>query len=53
MALPGSLGTATGTPMLAATLAALGPIGIVVFAAPFCAISIALHAWQAVRRARY
>ncbi len=48
----GNLGTTSGTPMLAAMLAALGPVAIVVFAVPFCALGIALHAWQAARRAR-
>ena len=48
----GNLGTTTGTPVLAAMLAARGPIAIVVFAAPFCVAGIVLHAWQAIRRNR-
>ena len=48
----GNLGTTTGTPILAAMLAALGPMAIVVFAVPFCALGIILHGWQATRRAR-
>ena len=48
----GNLGTTSGTPMLAAMLAALGPIAVVVFAVPFCVLGIALHAWQASRRDR-
>ena len=46
----GNLGTTTGTPILAAMLAALGPLAIVVFAAPFCVAGIVLHLWQAARR---
>ena len=46
----GNLGTTSGTPMLAALLPLFGPIGIVVFAVPFCALGIALHQWQARRR---
>jgi MFS family permease len=48
----GNLGTTTGTPLLAALIAAIGPPGVLVFALPLCAIGIALHAWQAGRRAR-
>jgi MFS transporter, DHA1 family, inner membrane transport protein len=48
----GNLGTTTGTPVLAAMLAAIGPAAIVVFAAPFCVAGILLHAWQAIRRSR-
>jgi DHA1 family inner membrane transport protein len=48
----GNLGTTSGTPLLAAMLAAMGPVAVVVFAAPFCVLGILLHAWQAARRAR-
>ncbi|MGQ0567898.1 MAG: MFS transporter [Gemmobacter sp.] len=49
----GNLGTTTGTPLLAAMMAAFGPFAVVVFAVPFCMLGIVLHSWQAARRARY
>lgn len=49
----GNLGTTTGTPLLAAMVAAMGPAGFAVFAAPLCLGGIAMHAWQARRRARH
>jgi len=47
----GNLGTTTGTPILAVMLTALGPVAVVVFAVPLCLCGIAVHAWQARRRA--
>lgn len=46
----GNLGTASGTPILAAMIAGLGVEGVVLFVAPFCAAGIAMHAWMARRR---
>lgn len=46
----GNLGTASGTPILAALIAHLGPAGVVAFTAPFCAAGIAIHAWMKARR---
>jgi DHA1 family inner membrane transport protein len=46
----GNLGTATGTPILAALIAGLGVNGTVVFVAPACLAGIAMHAWMAARR---
>lgn len=48
----GNLGTTSGTPLLAALIAAFGPAGVIGFAAPLCLAGIAIHAWQARRRAR-
>jgi DHA1 family inner membrane transport protein len=48
----GNLGTTTGTPVLAALLAAAGPPGWALAAAFLCGAGIGLHAWQAARRAR-
>ncbi len=47
----GNLGTASGTPILAALIAALGWRGVVVFLAPVCLAGIAIHRWMALRRA--
>jgi predicted MFS family arabinose efflux permease len=46
----GNLGTTTGTPVLAALLAASGPTGLAVAATLLCALGIALHALQSRRR---
>jgi predicted MFS family arabinose efflux permease len=46
----GNVGTTTGTPTLAALVAALGPVGVVVFALPLCLAGIAMHHWLARRR---
>lgn len=46
----GNLGTVTGTPLLAAMLAAQGPAAIATFALPLCLGGIAMHAWLAARR---
>ncbi|WP_127900811.1 MFS transporter [Solirhodobacter olei] len=48
----GNLGTASGTPILAALIAGLGINGAVVFVAPLCVAGIAMHAWMAARRRR-
>lgn len=46
----GNLGTVTGTPVLAALLAALGPGAVPAFAGLLCAGGIAVHLWLAARR---
>jgi hypothetical protein len=46
----GNLGTTTGTPVLAALLAASGPPGLALAAIALCALGIALHQLQAGRR---
>ena len=46
----GNLGTTTGTPVLAALLAATGPSGLALAATVLCALGIALHQLQAGRR---
>ncbi len=46
----GNLGTATGTPVLAAVLAAMGPVALVVLAVLFCGIGITVHSLQIRRR---
>jgi predicted MFS family arabinose efflux permease len=46
----GNLGTTTGTPVLAALLAASGPTGLAVAATLLCALGIALHGLQSRRR---
>jgi MFS transporter, DHA1 family, inner membrane transport protein len=46
----GNLGTTTGTPVLAALLAAAGPPGLALAATALCAIGIAVHQLQASRR---
>ena len=46
----GNLGTTTGTPVLAALLAASGPAGLVLAASLLCALGILLHSFQARRR---
>jgi predicted MFS family arabinose efflux permease len=48
----GNLGTTTGTPVLAALLASVGPTGLTVAAVLLCALGIAVHAWQKARRDR-
>jgi predicted MFS family arabinose efflux permease len=48
----GNLGTTTGTPVLAALLAASGPAGLTSAAVLLCAIGIAVHALQRARRQR-
>jgi MFS transporter, DHA1 family, inner membrane transport protein len=47
----GNLGTTTGTPVLAALLASAGPSGLAVAAVTLCALGIAVHRFQARRRA--
>lgn len=46
----GNLGTTTGTPVLAAAMAALGAGAMVVVALVLCAVGISLHSLQARRR---
>jgi len=46
----GNLGTTTGTPVLAALLAAAGPGGLAAAAVVLCGIGIAVHALQGWRR---
>lgn len=47
----GNLGTVTGTPLLAAILAAGGGgMAVFVFCLPFCVAGIVLHRWQSARR---
>lgn len=46
----GNLGTATGTPILAAKIGSGGIGGIFWFAAPLCLCGIAAHGWLALRR---
>jgi MFS transporter, DHA1 family, inner membrane transport protein len=46
----GNLGTTTGTPVLAALLAAVGAPGLALAATALCALGIAAHSWQAQRR---
>jgi predicted MFS family arabinose efflux permease len=46
----GNLGTTTGTPILAALLAATGPAGLTAAAVILCAVGIAIHALQQSRR---
>ncbi|MFN3280094.1 MAG: MFS transporter [Tabrizicola sp.] len=48
----GNLGTTTGTPVLAALLAAAGPSGLALAAILLCGAGIAVHALQKARRAR-
>jgi MFS family permease len=48
----GNLGTTTGTPVLAALLAASGPSALALAAVALCAAGIAVHALQRARRAR-
>jgi nitrate/nitrite transporter NarK len=48
----GNLGTTTGTPILGALVAGLGPWGLAAMALPACAAGIAVHAWMARRRRR-
>jgi MFS transporter, DHA1 family, inner membrane transport protein len=48
----GNLGTTTGTPVLAALLAAAGPPGLALAATMLCALGIAVHQLQARRRLR-
>ena len=48
----GNLGTTTGTPVLAALLAASGPSGLAVAAIALCAVGIGLHSLQSRRRQR-
>ena len=52
MAQLGNLGTASGTPILAAMIAAGGIGGVFWFAAPLCLCGIAAHGWMALRRRR-
>jgi MFS transporter, DHA1 family, inner membrane transport protein len=47
----GNLGTTTGTPVLAATLAGAGPWGLAAVALIACALGVGLHSLQARRRA--
>lgn len=46
----GNLGTTTGTPVLAAVLAAAGPWGLAGVATAACVLGVALHAMQLARR---
>jgi MFS transporter, DHA1 family, inner membrane transport protein len=46
----GNLGTTTGTPVLAALLASVGPSGLALAAVALCAAGVALHQLQAWRR---
>jgi MFS transporter, DHA1 family, inner membrane transport protein len=46
----GNLGTTTGTPVLAALLAAAGPPGLALAATALCGLGIAVHQFQARRR---
>lgn len=46
----GNLGTTTGTPVLAALLAATGPTGLVLSAVTLCGLGIAIHQLQRARR---
>jgi DHA1 family inner membrane transport protein len=48
----GNLGTTTGTPVLAALLAAQGPAGLAVAAVLLCCLGVAIHAVQKARRWR-
>jgi MFS family permease len=48
----GNLGTTTGTPILGALVAGLGPWGLAAMALPACVAGIAVHAWMARRRRR-
>jgi MFS family permease len=48
----GNLGTTTGTPILAAVIAAFGPAGVVGFAVPLCLGGILVHSLLAGRRRR-
>jgi predicted MFS family arabinose efflux permease len=48
----GNLGTTTGTPVLAALLAASGPSALTLAAIILCGAGIAVHALQQMRRAR-
>lgn len=48
----GNLGTTTGTPVLAALLAAAGPPGLALAATALCALGIGVHWLQARRRLR-
>lgn len=47
----GNLGTTTGTPVLAALLAGAGPAGLAGAATALCLLGIAVHSFQAHRRA--
>jgi predicted MFS family arabinose efflux permease len=47
----GNLGITTGTPILALMVAGFGHAGLLLFILPFCLCGIALHVWQARRRA--
>jgi MFS family permease len=46
----GNLGTTTGTPVLAALLASIGPPGLALAACALCGLGIGVHQWQAQRR---
>jgi MFS family permease len=48
----GNLGTTTGTPVLAALLAASGPAGLGLAAVVLCGVGVGLHSLQARRRFR-
>jgi MFS family permease len=48
----GNLGTTTGTPVLAALLAASGPSALALSAVALCGVGIAVHALQRARRSR-
>ncbi len=49
----GNLGTTTGTPVLAALLANVGPSALTLAAVLLCALGIAVHALQRSRRQRF
>jgi hypothetical protein len=48
----GNLGTTTGTPVLAALLAASGPSALALSAVALCGVGIAVHTMQRARRLR-
>jgi lysozyme family protein len=48
----GNLGTTTGTPVLAALLAASGPSALALSAVALCGVGITVHALQRARRLR-
>jgi DHA1 family inner membrane transport protein len=49
----GNLGTTTGTPLLAAIIAASGATGLFLFILPFCLCGIVVHQWLAIRRREF
>ncbi|MFT3689020.1 MFS transporter [Paenirhodobacter sp.] len=51
MAQLGNIGTTLGTPLLALLVQTMGATAITAYAAPLCLCGIAVHLWQARRRA--